>query len=100
EGCAQTARPCERRVAAAGRPGPAGSEAAAPAPRPTLVFKTADYVDTGTATGTVTLSGVADPGAQISIFSDNALIAEARAERDGSWRVVVQKKLGMGQHSF
>ena len=47
-----------------------------------------------------TLSGIADPGAKISIFSDNALIAEARADRDGSWRVVVQKKLGMGQHSF
>ena len=57
-------------------------------------------MDTGAGTGTVTLSGIADPGAKISIFSDNALIAEAKADRDGSWRVVVQKKLGMGQHNF
>jgi nucleoid-associated protein YgaU len=62
------------------------------------VFKTVDYVDDGA--GTVTLSGVADPGAKISIFSDNTLLADARADRDGSWRIVVQKKLGMGQHSF
>ena len=78
----------------------ARSEEAAPAPRPTLIFKTADYVDTGAGTGTVTLSGIADPGAKISIFSDNALIAEAKTDRDGSWSVVVQKKLGMGQHNF
>jgi nucleoid-associated protein YgaU len=100
EGNAQVARTDETPVAATGPRATARSEEAAPAPRPTLVFKTADYVDTGTSTGTVTLSGVADPGAQISIFSDNAMIAEARADRDGSWRVVVQKKLGMGQHSF
>jgi nucleoid-associated protein YgaU len=99
-GNAQVARADETPVAAAGPRATARSEEAAPAPRPTLVFKTADYVDTGAGTGTVTLSGVADPGAPISIFSDNVLIAEARAERDGSWRVVVQKKLGMGQHSF
>jgi nucleoid-associated protein YgaU len=72
----------------------------APAPRPTLVFKTVDYSDTGAATGTVTLSGVADPGAKITIYSDNEHLAEARAGNDGTWRVVVQKKLGMGQHSF
>ncbi len=99
-GNSQVARADETPVAAEGPRATARSEEAAPAPRPTLVFKTADYVDTGAGTGTVTLSGVADPGAQISIFSDNVLIAEARAERDGSWRVVVQKKLGMGQHSF
>jgi nucleoid-associated protein YgaU len=99
-GNSQVARADETPVAAAGPRATARSEEAAPAPRPTLVFKTADYVDTGAGTGTVTLSGVADPGAPISIFSDNVLIAEARAERDGSWRVVVQKKLGMGQHSF
>ncbi len=100
DGNAQIARADQTPVAAAGPRATARSEEAAPAPRPTLVFKTADYVDTGASTGTVTLSGVADPGAQISIFSDNALIAEARADRDGSWRVTVQKKLGMGQHSF
>lgn len=78
----------------------ARSEESAPAPRPTLIFKTVDYVDTGAGTGTVTLSGTADPGTKISIYSDNALLAEAHAGHDGQWRVVVQKKLGMGQHSF
>ncbi len=99
-GNAQVARADETPAVPEGPRATARSEEAAPAPRPKLVFKTADYVDTGATSGTVTLSGIADPGAQISIFSDNALIAEARAERDGSWRVVVQKKLGMGQHSF
>jgi nucleoid-associated protein YgaU len=99
-GNAQVARADETPAAAEGPRATARSEEAAPAHRPTLIFKTADYVDTGAGTGTVTLSGIADPGANISIFSDNALIAEAKADRDGSWRVVVQKKLGMGQHSF
>jgi LysM domain len=99
-GNAQVARVDGTPAAAEGPRATARSEEAAPAPRPTLVFKTADYVDTGAGTGTVTLSGIADPGAQVSIFSDNALIADAKADSDGSWRVVVQKKLGMGQHSF
>ncbi len=99
-GNSQVARADETPAAAEGPRATARSEEAAPAPRPTLIFKTADYVDTGAGTGTVTLSGIADPGAKISIFSDNALIAEAKADRDGSWRVVVQKKLGMGQHNF
>lgn len=99
-GNSQVARADETPAVAEGPRATARSEEAAPAPRPTLIFKTADYVDTGAGTGTVTLSGIADPGAKISIFSDNALIAEAKADRDGSWRVVVQKKLGMGQHNF
>ena len=99
-GNSRVARADETPAAAEGPRATARSEEAAPAPRPTLIFKTADYVDTGAGTGTVTLSGIADPGAKISIFSDNALIAETKADRDGSWRVVVQKKLGMGQHNF
>ena len=76
----------------------ARGEASAPAPKPTLVFKTVDYVDAGA--GTVTLSGFADPEAKVSIFADNQLLAEVHADRDGIWHVVVQKKLGMGQHNF
>lgn len=76
----------------------ARGEASAPAPKPRLVFKTVDYADVGA--GTVTLSGFADPDAKVSIFADNQLLTEIRADRDGIWRVVVQKKLGMGQHSF
>jgi nucleoid-associated protein YgaU len=104
----QPAPPGEAPQVAAAEPVPtiealprsASSGQSAPAPRPTLVFKTVDYSDTGAATGTVTLSGVADPGAKITIYSDNEHLAEARVGNDGTWRVVVQKKLGMGQHSF
>jgi hypothetical protein len=94
----QVARADQTPPPAEGPRATARSEASAPAPKPTLVFKTVDYVDTGA--GTVTLSGFADPGAKVSIFSDNQLLAEVRADRDGIWRIVVQKKLGMGQHSF
>ena len=73
---------------------------AAPAPRPTLVFKTVDYEDLGPATGTVTLSGTADPGTKVTVYYDNQPLAEVRADRDGQWRVEAKKKLGMGQHSF
>ncbi|OFW71424.1 MAG: hypothetical protein A2W02_02060 [Alphaproteobacteria bacterium RBG_16_64_48] len=78
-----------------------GTEESKPAPRkPALVFKTVDYADTGSGTGTVTITGTSDPGAKISIYYDDKPLAEARADRDGKWRVAVAKKLGMGQHSF
>ncbi len=78
-----------------------GTEESKPAPRkPTLVFKTVDYADTGSGTGTVTITGTSDPGAKISIYYDDKPLAEVRADRDGKWRVAVAKKLGMGQHSF
>jgi len=77
----QVARADQAPPAAEGPRATARSEASAPAPKPTLVFKTVDYVDTGA--GTVTLSGFADPGAKVSIFSDNQLLAEVQADRDG-----------------
>lgn len=78
-----------------------GTEESKPAPpKPTLVFKTVDYAETGSGTGTVTITGTSDPGAKISIYYDDRPLAEARADRDGKWRVAVAKKLGMGQHSF
>ena len=73
---------------------------AAPAPRPTLVFKTVDYEDLGPETGTVALSGTADPGTKVTVYYDNQPLAELRADRDGQWRVEAKKKLGMGRHSF
>jgi nucleoid-associated protein YgaU len=69
-------------------------------PKPTLVFKTVDYEDTGSDTGTVTLTGTSEPGATISIFFDDAPLATVRTERDGKWRIVVEKRLGLGQHNF
>ena len=78
-----------------------GTEESKPAPpKPTLVFKTVDYAETGSGTGTVTITGTSDPGAKISIYYGAEALAEVRADRDGRWRVAVAKKLGMGQHSF
>lgn len=78
-----------------------GTEESKPAPpKPTLVFKTVDYADTGSGSGTVTITGTSDPGAKISIYYGAEALAEVRADRDGKWRVAVAKKLGMGQHSF
>ena len=78
-----------------------GTAESKPAPhKPTLVFKTVDYAETGSGTGTVTITGTSDPGAKISIYYDDKPLAEARADRDGIWRVAVAKKLAMGQHSF
>lgn len=78
----------------------AGAEESKPAPKPALVFKTVDYQETGSGTGTVTITGTSDPGAKISIYYGAEALAEVSADRDGTWRVAVAKKLGMGQHSF
>jgi nucleoid-associated protein YgaU len=75
-------------------------ESTPPPPRPTLVFKTVDYEDQGPGAGTVTMTGTADPGAKISLYYDDMRLAEVRAGGDGQWSVEVEKKLGMGQHSF
>jgi len=78
-----------------------GTEESKPAPpKPTLVFKTVDYAETGSGTGTVTITGTSDPGTRVSIYYGAEALAEVRADRDGKWRVAVAKKLGMGQHSF
>jgi nucleoid-associated protein YgaU len=69
-----------------------------PQPKPTLVFKTVDYEDTGSETGSVTLTGTSEPGTTISIYFDDQPLAIVRAERDGRWRVVAEKRLGLGQH--
>ena len=77
------------------------TEESAPAPQvPKLVFKTVDYEDTGSSIGTVSITGTSDPGATIKVYSDEKPLATVRADRDGIWSVVVEKKLGTGQHSF
>ncbi|MBC8013934.1 MAG: LysM peptidoglycan-binding domain-containing protein [Methyloceanibacter sp.] len=85
---------------AASPPSTGGEQGAPPPPKPKLVFKTVDYEDSGSGTGTVTITGTSDPGARISIYYGNEPLAEARADRQGQWRVAIEKKLGMGQHSF
>jgi nucleoid-associated protein YgaU len=96
------ARADEPPPAEAGPRATARSEESAPAPRPTLVFKTVDVVDNGVDTSTVTLTGTADPGAKIIVYYDNQPLGDVRADRDGNWRIVafVAKKLDIGEHSF
>ncbi len=64
------------------------------------MFQTVDYADTESAIGSVSITGTSDPGATISVYCDNEPLATVRAGRDGVWRVVVEKKLGTGQHNF
>ena len=85
---------------AASLPATGGEQGVAPPPKPKLVFKTVDYEDAGSGAGTVTITGTSDPGATISLYYGDVPLAKVRAGRDGQWRVAVQKKLGMGQHSF
>jgi len=73
---------------------------ASPASKPTIVFRTVDYADTESAIGSVSITGASDPGATISVYCDNEPLATVRAGRDGAWRVVVEMKLGTGQHNF
>ena len=75
-------------------------QSAAPASKPKLVFKTADYRDTGAAIGSVSITGTSDPGATISVYCDNEKLATVRAGADGTWSLVAEKKLDVGQHNF
>jgi nucleoid-associated protein YgaU len=75
------------------------AQPAAP-PKPKLVFRTVDYQQGGSGTGTVAITGTSEPGARIIVYYGNERLAEARADRDGYWFVTVVKTLGMGQHSF
>ncbi len=78
-----------------------GIEPSTPAPpAPKLVFKTVDYEVTGSSVGSVSMTGTSDPGATIKIYHDGELLATVRADRDGIWSVVAEKKLGTGQHNF
>jgi nucleoid-associated protein YgaU len=76
---------------------PAGAAARS---KPAAVFKTVDYELSGAGSGTVTITGTSEPGAAIAIYYGKERLAQARADRDGNWRVAVAKTLGMGQHSF
>jgi LysM repeat protein len=68
--------------------------------KPKLVFKTVDYQDTGSAIGSVSITGISDPGATVTVYCNNEKLATVRAGADGTWSVVAEKKLGTGQHSF
>jgi LysM repeat protein len=93
-----TPRALARSEQAANSPAADGT---APVPaKPKIVFKTVDYVDGGSGTGTVTITGTSEPGAKLSISYDNQPLAETRADGEGHWSVQIAKTLSMGQHNF
>jgi len=48
--------------------------------------------------GAVVVAGSAPPGAMISVFEDKLLLGKTTADSNGEWVVVLEKRLGPGQH--
>ncbi len=48
--------------------------------------------------GAAVLAGSAPPGAVISVFEDKILLGKTTADTNGEWVVVLEKRLGPGQH--
>jgi nucleoid-associated protein YgaU len=69
-------------------------------PKPEITLSIVDYQDLGTESGKLTVSGIADPGAQLSLYFDDVPVAKVTADRLGMWRIETDKKLGLGPHTF
>jgi nucleoid-associated protein YgaU len=69
-------------------------------PRPGITLSTVDYQDTGAEDGKLTVTGTADPGAQLSLYFDDVPVAKVTADSLGMWRIETDKKLGLGAHTF
>src|SRR5499427_9437763 len=69
-------------------------------PRPGITLSTVDYQDTGAEAGKLTVTGTADPGAQLSLYFDDVPVAKVTADSLGMWRTETDKKLGLGAHTF
>src|SRR5262249_25554069 len=50
--------------------------------------------------GKLTVTGTADPGAQLSLYFDDVPVAKVTADSLGMWRIETDKKLGLGAHTF
>ena len=48
--------------------------------------------------GAAVVAGSAPPGAMISVFEDRLLLGKTTADSNGEWAVVLEKRLGPGQH--
>ena len=48
--------------------------------------------------GASVLAGSAPPGAVISVFEDKIMLGKTTADANGEWIVVLEKRLGVGQH--
>jgi len=69
-------------------------------PGPAITLSTVDYQDTGAEAGKLTVTGTADPGAQLSLYFDDVPVAKITADSLGMWRIETDKKLGLGAHTF
>ena len=65
-----------------------------PSAEPTLSIEIARVKPDGAAV----VAGSAPPGAVISVFEDKILLGKTTADANGEWVVVLEKRLGPGQH--
>jgi nucleoid-associated protein YgaU len=76
----------------------AGSEK--PPEKAKITLNTVDYQDIGTEAGKLTVTGITDPGSSVSLSFDGEALADVTANGVGLWRLEVDKKLGLGQHTL
>jgi nucleoid-associated protein YgaU len=68
--------------------------------KPEITLSTVDYQDIGLEAGRLTVTGTAKPGATLSLYFDDALVAKVTADNLGIWRIETNKKLELGPHTF
>jgi nucleoid-associated protein YgaU len=85
-----------------GQPEPVVPDENAPVERgkPPVKIGKVDYQDTGADSGKISLSGVGDPNSRILLFYDEEQIGQAVVGDDGTWSVVIEKRLGSGEHTL
>jgi LysM repeat protein len=99
----QAAAPEAEPQAVPGQPEPVVPDENAPPPerpKPPVRIGKVDYQDTGSDSGKISMSGVGDPNGRILLFYDEEQIGQAVVGDDGAWAVVIEKKLGSGEHTL
>jgi hypothetical protein len=80
--------------------GVAAAESDRPPEKAKITLNTVDYQDIGTEAGKLTVTGITDPGSSVSLSFDGEALADVTANGVGLWRLEVDKKLGLGQHTL
>jgi LysM domain-containing protein len=78
----------------------AAAESEKPPEKAKITLNTVDYQDIGTEAGKLTVTGITDPGSSVSLSFDGEALANVTANGVGIWRLEVDKKLGLGQHTL
>jgi LysM repeat protein len=76
------------------------AESEKPHEKAKITLNTVDYQDIGTEAGKLTVTGTTDPGQPVSLSFDGEALANVTANGVGIWRLEVDKKLGLGQHTL